>query len=181
MRLITTLIALSITFTSQAELSEKQVARWVESMPAVQVWIEKNDDKINKHDLMKTDNGGMSGMFDGALEELKRLGLSDDFSSLIKTQGYDSAKQWADDSSEILLTYMAITMEKQSLDRKAIEQQLSQVKNSPLPEEQKKMMAKMLESSLSMMDEVEAVPASDKTLIRPYMAKIEGQFSGHKH
>ena len=76
---------------------------------------------------------------------------------------------------------MAITMEKQSLNRQAIEQQLAQVKNSPLPEAQKKMMANMLQSSLSMMDEVEAVPVEDKTLVRPYMSKIEGQFGGHKH
>lgn len=181
MRLIISMFVLSLSAFSYAELTDKQVARWVDSMPSVQTWIESNDDKINKHDLMKTDNGGMAGMFDGALQELKRVGLSDDFSRLITTQGYDSAEQWAGDSSEILLTYMAITMEKQSLNREAIEQQLGQVKNSPLPEEQKKMMARMLESSLAMMGEVEAVSNEDKTLIRPFMSKIEGQFGGHKH
>lgn len=181
MRLIISMLALSLSAFSYADLTEKQVSRWVDSMPSVQTWLEKNDDKINKHDLMKTDNGGMSGMFDGALKELKRVGLDDDFSSFIKSQGYVSSEEWAGDSGEILLTYMAITMENQSLNRQAIEQQLSQVKNSPLPEEQKKMMANMLESSLSMMDEVEAVPADDKTLVRPYMKKIEGQFGGHKH
>ncbi|MEQ3761859.1 MAG: hypothetical protein ABNH15_02265 [Alcanivorax sp.] len=181
MRLVMAMLALSLSTFSYAELTEKQVSRWVESMPSVQTWIEKNSDKVNKHDLMKTDNGGMAGMFDGALKELKRVGLDEDFSNLIKTQGYDSEQQWAEDSSEIVLTFMAITMEKQSLNRQAIEQQLAQVKNSPLPEAQKKMMANMLQSSLSMMDEVEAVPVEDKTLVRPYMSKIEGQFGGHKH
>jgi hypothetical protein len=28
---------------------------------------------------------------------------------------------------------------------------------------------------------VEAVSAEDKTLVRPYMHKIEGQFGAHKH
>ncbi|MGB0504390.1 MAG: hypothetical protein ACPGGD_10075, partial [Thalassolituus sp.] len=90
MRLVMAMLALSLSTFSYAELTEKQVSRWVESMPSVQTWIEKNSDKVNKHDLMKTDNGGMAGMFDGALKELKRVGLDEDFSNLIKTQGYDS-------------------------------------------------------------------------------------------
>ena len=163
-----------------AELTKSQVERWVASLEPVQHWIEENQDKVNKQDLMKPGKGGMSDMFDNALTELEKAGIADDFESVVKKQGYDSSEAWADDSGEITLAYLATTMEGKIPSRAAIEKQLSQVDASPLPAAQKNMMRNMLEGTLSMISEVENVPAGDKALIQPYIKKIEQQF-GHAH
>ena len=86
---------------------------------------------------MKPGKGGMSDMFDNALNELEKAGIAEDFESVVQKQGYDSSEAWADDSGEITLAYLATTMEGKIPSRAAIEKQLSQVDASPLPEAQK--------------------------------------------
>ena len=180
LKLVTLVAASFFALTAQAELSEKQVERWVASLEPVQEWIEKNQDKVNKQNLMKPGKDGMSGMFDNALNELKNAGLLEDFNGLVKEQGYASSEAWADDSGEITLAYLASSMEGKIPSRASIEQQLPQVDGSPLPAASKEMMRNMLQGTLSMIKDVEAVPAGDKKLIQPYVQKIEQRF-GHAH
>lgn len=180
MRFFTLLATLILTLPAHADLTKSQVERWVASLEPVQHWIEENQDKVNKQDLMKPGKGGMSEMFSNALTELEKAGIADDFESVVKKQGYDSSEAWADDSGEITLAYLATTMEGKIPSRAAIEKQLGQVDASPLPAAQKNMMRNMLEGTLSMIREVENVPSGDKALIQPYIKKIEQQF-GHAH
>ena len=180
MRFFTLLAALTLTVPAYAELTKSQVERWVASLEPVQHWIEENQDKVNKQDLMKPGKGGMSDMFDNALNELEKAGIADDFESVVKKQGYDSSEAWADDSGEITLAYLATTMEGKIPSRAAIENQLSQVDASPLPAAQKNMMRNMLEGTLSMISEVENVPAGDKARMQPDIKQIEPQFC-HAH
>ena len=180
LKLVTLVAASFFALTAQAELSEKQVERWVASLEPVQEWIEKNQDKVNKQNLMKPGKDGMLGMFDNALNELKNAGLLEDFNGLVKEQGYASSEAWADDSGEITLAYLASSMEGKIPSRASIEKQLAQVDGSPLPAASKEMMRNMLQGTLSMIKDVEAVPAGDKKLIQPYVQQIEQRF-GHAH
>ncbi|WP_370249503.1 hypothetical protein [Thalassolituus sp.] len=59
LKLVTLVAASFFAWTAQAELSEKQVERWVASLEPVQEWIEKNQDKVNKQNLMKPGKDGM--------------------------------------------------------------------------------------------------------------------------
>lgn len=180
MRIFVMLAATVLTFSAYADLTQKKVERWVDSLEPVQHWIEANEDKVDKKNLMKAGQGGMAGMFDNALAELDKAGVREDFEKVVKEQGYDSAESWAEDSGEITLAYLATSMEGKIPDRAAIEKQLTQVDASPLPAAQKNMMRNMLEGTLSMISEVEDVPAQDKALIQPYIKQIEERF-GHAH
>jgi len=180
MKYVATIIAALMSLSAQAELSKEVVERWVHSLQPVQTWVENNGDKINKHDLLRADAKGMSGMFDNALAELERVGLKESFTTTITKQGYTSAEHWAAESSEVTLAYLAVSMQGKVPSREALEQQLAQVSASQLPQAQKQMMQDMLKGTLSMLDDVQTVSDSDKALISPYIEKISGHLK-HGH
>lgn len=180
MRILTAAALTLLTLSAHADLNKSQVEKWLTTMKPVQHWMEDHEGQVSGRDLFKGNSQGLQGMFDGAIGELKNAGLYDDFSRLLASHNYTSVESWAADSRDITTTYMAISMEGQKINPAMIEQQLAQVKASPLPEDQKQMMTGMLQGTLTMMKEVEGISAADKEVVRPYVKTIESSF-GHTH
>jgi len=177
------LLAVMFTFfatLSHAGLTTEVVQKWLPTMKPVQEWMEANESKVDTHSLFKNSSKGLSGMFEQAVGELREAGLYDDFAALLKTYGYESVEGWAGDTQQITTTFMALKMEGDSINPAMIEAQIVQVKDSPLPDQQKKVMLGMLEGTLAMMKEVATVSAEEKAAVRPHMKAIEKSF-GHGH
>lgn len=180
MRYLFVLVMTMMTAFAHAELTPEKIQQWLPTMKPVQEWMEANESKVDTHSLFKSSSKGLSGMFDEAIAELKNAGLYDDFAGLLKKHGYASVEGWAADTQGVTTAFMAIKMEGEQINPAMIQAQIVQVKDSPLPDEQKRVMLGMLEGTLAMMKEVSAVPEGDKAVVRPHMKAIEQSF-GHGH
>lgn len=159
-----------------AGLTGKDVERWVESMPAVQGWLDQHEDQLPEDEDMSDDKFDMDAMMKRGIQQLKDAGLYSEFNSRVKAAGFRNAEHWAETSQRVSMAYFALSMEGQNDPREEIEAQLQQIRSMDVPAEQKAMMEGMLQSSLSMLKAMENVSAADKAVVRPYLPQITEQF-----
>ena len=173
MRVLLTFASFMLISTASAELAEGDVTKWLASMDDVKAWTSEHSEQIQQESLLEKDLKSVDSIYTKALSKLGDLGLYDSFNSMIQSQGYSSANDWALVSQDITNAYMAVKMDSADVNVDQLKAQLAQIDSSPLPPAQKKMMSDMISRSVAMMENMKDVPAGDKAAISPYIADIE--------
>ena len=181
MRLFIMLLAGLLTVSVHAtELTDKNVRLWLDTMPALQEWLDQNEDKLPQNDTPDA-NFDMDAAFRKGVQDLKDAGLYNEFSRRVKAAGFSNVEQWVSVTQKISMAYTAIMMDQQPDNRAAIEEQLNSIRSSKhVPPEEKAMLEGMLMMSLNMLKAVEAVPAADKKRLQPYLTELAEQFGDNE-
>ena len=177
MRLLTVLLFSVLAFSVQAsELSDKNIKLWIDSMPALQGWLDQHKDKLPEDNVADA-NFNMEEAFKRGIQDLKNAGLYNEFNSKVKSAGFSNVEQWVGVTQQITMAYTAVMLQQQPDSRAVIEEQLHSIRTSKhVPAEEKAMLEGMLLASLKMLDAVDAVPAADKQRIQPYLPQLTEQF-----
>jgi len=165
------LLLLIASFANAGQaLTGKQVQQWLNSIDAIQQWAEKQeglDDKMpeNTNEMFSAE---------AMVAQLKAAGLYNDAKNIIQDNGFDSPEQWADIQMKIIKAMISLEMDKENVNAKEIQAQLDQIKNNPsIPAEQKEMMINMMQSSMSMMEQMSNAPEADKAALKPFLPQIK--------
>lgn len=181
MRLLTLLLCSLFTLMVQAAaLTDSDIQRWLNTMPALQSWLDQHQDQLPDNDIPDADYS-MDAAFARGIEQLRDAGLYNDFSQQVKSAGFSSVEDWVRISQQISMAYIAISMEQQPATRVEIENQMQAIRSAKnIPAEEKAMLENMLQASLNMLDSLAAVTAADKDRVRPFLPQLADQFGDHE-
>lgn len=154
-----------------ADLTTNDVEKWIKESPALQQWVQQNDDQLENVDIGE-ETFEADKLIERSIKKLKDAKLYDQLNARVRKAGYKSVEDWVDVSQRISVSYLGVMLETQTNTRKEIENQLAQLRSMQMPAEQKAMMENMLQSSLNMLTSVEKATAADKNAVRPYMQKL---------
>lgn len=155
-----------------ADLTTKEVEKWIKESPALQQWVQQNEEALDEVDDEEEPTFEADKLIERSIKKLKDAKLYDQLNARVRNAGYKSVEDWVDLSQRISVSYLGVMLETQTNTRKEIEAQLAQLKTMKMPAEQKEMMENMLKSSLNMLTSVEKASAADKNAVRPYMQKL---------
>lgn len=176
--LLAVALTMMASFTMAADLTKQEVTAWINSMSTLQGWLDAHEDKMPQHEDDGMSGGDMESIIARGITDLKSAGLYNDFNKEVKKAGFDSVEHWANTSQRVTMGYLALEIadQEQGVSLSQLEAQMKQVRESDLPEEQKKMMEDMMSTSLQMMKSVQNVSESDKAVLRPFRAQLAKQF-----
>lgn len=173
---ISALMVLLASVASAADLTGQDVQLWIKTMPALEDWLDKQEEKMPEADLAEGDTD-INAIFQRGIQDLKNAGIYDDFNKEVKAAGFRNVEHWADVSQHISLAFIALEMaDSKEVSASQLEAQLKEIRGSSLPAEQKQMLEQMLNASLSMMKAVDKVSAADKAAVLPYREQLAKQF-----
>ena len=169
--LLTLIITLSCALVQAADLTSKDVERWLSSAQELQEWLEKQEDKLS---TLPEPTGpyDMNTAMQHGIEQLKAAGVYAELDKKVKAAGYTNAEHWITQSQQISLAYLAVVLSNEVGQRAEILEQLQQIEKTNLPEANKAMMKAMLESSLAMLNAIESSTAADQKAVQPYLDKL---------
>jgi len=177
-----TLTLATASFCSAA-LTEASIQKWIEAYPAVDAWMQDNEDIMDAI----VDEEAMAGM---SIEEMMQAGFDaikshpiyHEFQALVKPLGYKDADTLIADTIQIFKTYGAISMKREmaeegGFDLAQLKQQITEIDQMMgLNAQQKQMMKQQLEAVMSqmgsMMESFESVSEADIELLTPFYDKI---------
>lgn len=150
------------------KLTTDTIDRWLEAMPAVESWAEKNN--IDEQEIAAGEDGVPD--FVGAIEELEsgREGLE----NIASEHGFDGAIDWAETSNRITRAFLALEMSQQDTDMEAVQRQMKQrmaqiENNDQMSDAQKQQMRQQMEamqkSLLVAKKMTENVPEADQQAV----------------
>lgn len=176
--LLAVALTMMASFSMAADLTKQEVTAWINSMSTLQGWLDAHEEKMPQRDYGENSGADMGAIIARGINDLKEAGLYNEFNKEVKKAGFNSVEHWADTSQRVTLGYLALEIadQEQGVSLSQLEAQLKQVRESDLPDEQKKMMEDMMNTSLLMMKSVQNVSESDKALLRPYRAQLAKQF-----
>lgn len=176
MRILTAIaLMLATSLVLAADLTKKDVERWLTHAPELQSWVDQQENEFDE-DVLPSDIFDQEAMADYGVQQLKKSGLYNDLNKRVKAAGYSSVEQWIADSQKISMAYMAITLENEKgKDQGTMSEILAQKEELAglnMPEESKAMMEAMLDGALAMLKTVEATSSADKAAVKPYFNEI---------
>lgn len=175
MRIFTAIALMLVTSLAlAADLTKKDVERWLKHAPDLQSWVEQQENEFDE-DTLPDDIFDQDAMADYGVQQLKQSGLYEDLNKRVKAAGYKNVEGWIIDSQKISMAYMAITLENEKGEQGTKSEILAQKKELAslnMPEESKAMMEAMLDGALAMLETVEATNSADKTAVKPYFKEI---------
>lgn len=154
--------------SGSGKLTTDIIDRWLEAMPAVESWAEKNN--IDEQEIAAGEDGVPD--FVGAIKELEsgREGLED----IASAHGFDDAIDWAETSNRITRAFLALEMSQQDTDMEAVQRQMQQrmeqiENNDQMSDAQKQQMRQQMKSmqqSMRMAEKMtEDVPEADQQAV----------------
>ena len=172
------LAALLVSFTLSLpcfalELTDQNVQKWLTSYSAIMEWSKTQDQK--ELEFLEKEQKGQTPQFDAlfsnAVKSMKGHKIYNDFSGVLKKNGFSDTGEWAQMGDRIMAATMAVEMEKHQnttgQNRAQMQQAMGAVMNNPnLTPEQKAQMQQMMGMGNQMMDVADKVPAQDKEVVR---------------
>lgn len=173
------LLSITLLATSQSALAEnltdKQVTQWMKAWPQLQAYGEKHEKDFKQFEE-KMSNGEKAKIgewFTNISHTLKASGHYDEYTSLLKKNGFSSVEDWADISNRIIEAVMSASIKKQDPAVMAqMKASMEQLNAANLPPEQKKMMMQMMQQSQDMFKSMDNVPAADVSLISKHLPAL---------
>lgn len=188
MRLIATLL-LSLTLSLPAlalELTDQNVQKWINSYSAVVEWSQTQDKKdlefLEQKQSEQTPK--FDALFSNAIKDMKGHKIYNDFSGVLKKNGFSDTGEWAQLGDRIMAATMAVEIEKHEASsgqhRAQMKQAMDGLMNNPnLSAEQKAQMQQMMGMSTQVLDVADKVPAKDKEVIRRNADQIKQVMEKH--
>ncbi|PID42468.1 MAG: hypothetical protein CSB48_10430 [Proteobacteria bacterium] len=161
--------------SARVKLTEPVLDNLIESIQSLETWSEENKQKSQRLDDM--DKGIESMSSAQMISDIKRAGVYNDISSLVKKHGFDSVEQWANVFERAMKAMMASVMTEQAARFKSqMNAQMEQIMNNPnLSKEQKQAMMQMMEQSRSIMQYGDDADPQDVADVRPYIDKFKAE------
>jgi hypothetical protein len=169
--------------SASGKLTTDTIDRWLDAMPAVESWAEKNG--IDEQEIAAGEDGIPD--FVGAIKELEsgRDGLED----IASEHGFDGAIDWADTSNRITRAFLALEMSQQDTDMAAVERQMEQrmaqiENNDQMSDAQKQQMRQQmdaLQQSLRVAKKMtEDVPEADQRAVAERRDALKEFYEGQQ-
>src|SRR5690554_106392 len=176
MRILTAIALMLVTgLVMAADLTKKDVERWLAHAPDLHSWVEQQENEFDE-DALPEDIFDQDAMAKYGVQQLKQAGLYGELDRRVKAAGYSSVEHWITDSQKISMAYMAITLENEKgKDQGTMSEILAQKEELAglnMPEESKAMMEAMLDGALAMLQTVEATSSADKAAVKPYFNEV---------
>lgn len=176
MRTLTAVALMLITSLAfAADLTKKDVERWLAHAPELQSWIDQQENEFDEDEL-PSNIFDQDAMADYGVQQLKRSGMYNDLNQRVKSAGYANVESWIADSQKISMAYMALTLEAEQGDemgtRSEILAQKEELAALEMPAENKAMMSAMLDGALAMLDTIETTSSADKAAVQPYLNQV---------
>lgn len=172
--LITIALTLVTSLSVAANLTTKDVEKWIEHAPTLQEWIDQQDLDFDE-DTLPEDIFDKDAMADYGINHMKKAGLYDELSKRTKKAGYDNVEEWVKASQQISMAYMAVMLESQvegEYSEKEILEQKKELAELEIPAERKAMMESMLDGMLVMLKTIESTSPADKSAVKPYINEL---------
>lgn len=158
-----------------ADLTSKDVSKWMTSMEHLQPWLESNQDKFTAE---ISEPGNPEVAFKEASSALKKAGLYNEFNGKVKAQGYKDVEQWSGVTQQVTFAWMALEMEANKAQIDAMKAQYDAMKSNPdVPEQQKAMMEQMMAPALIMVKLAQKSSAADKSAVNEHRAALQVHFN----
>lgn len=177
MRILTAIALMLVTgLVMAADLTKKDVERWLAHAPDLHSWVEQQENEFDE-DALPEDIFDQDAMAKYGVQQLKQAGLYGELDKRVKAAGYGSVEGWIIESQRISMAYMAITLENENAKgeggtKSEILAQKKELALLNMPEESKAMMEAMLDGALAMLKTVESTTAADKAAVKPYFKEI---------
>ncbi|MDF1763854.1 MAG: hypothetical protein P1U57_10630 [Oleibacter sp.] len=155
-----------------ANLTESSVQRWVGSLENMYTWYRQHEDRIEKPSIDLSKPLDVDKIFMSSMEQVKKAGLSDEFAARLKTHGYADSQVWVNDSTAITKALLASSFGKTNMSAEQLNQQILTLRNSQLPEAQKRMLEQVLMMSAGVAANTDGVSQEDIKLVSPYRAQV---------
>ena len=167
-----------------ANLTDKDVQKWVSSYKAVIQWS-KAQDKKDLEFMKHQQRPDMSHLFSSSLQEMKGHKVYDGFTKVLEQNGYKDPMVWGRLGDRIMTATMAEELEKRkttSAETKAkMEKAMQAIDANPnLPAEQKAKLKQMMSMSSELLDVADKVPQADKDVIKRNEASIKSVMDFYK-
>jgi len=102
--------------------------------------------------------------------------MADAVTRILKRHGFSDLESWADTASRTMEAYAALKYDETASERTAaMKKAVKQIDDSPMDEDQKEAMRKILDTSEEVMQVFEDVSDDDKRAVAPFMERIESQ------
>lgn len=174
--LLTLALATLTSFQAMAaDLTSKDITQWLEAMPTLQPWLEKNENKLSSH---ISDPEDPEVIFDESISALKKSGLYDELNAKVKKLGFDNAEQWSDISQRVTFSWLALEIDAKKPQLDAAKAQYDAMMSSPdIPDAQKQMMKDMMNAGLAMTNLAEKASADDKKVVQQHKGELSAYFN----
>ncbi|MFT4765871.1 MAG: hypothetical protein ACI9OH_002985 [Oleispira sp.] len=157
-----------------ADLSSKEVSHWLETMPALQPWLEQHENELSDN-ISEPNNPEV--VYKESIAALKKAGLYDELNGKVKKLGFDNPEHWSQTTQQVTFAWMALEMESNNSQIGAAKAQYDAMLNNPdMPEAQKEMMKNMLAPVLAMVDLANKSSKADKNAVKPHQDALRTYF-----
>ena len=158
-----------------ADLQGKDVGQWLESMKALEPWMQKHQPTLEQ-EMQGQQNPEL--MFKRTTAMLKKHGLYDEFNGQVQKQGYRNVEHWSQVTEQVTFAWMALEMQQNKAEVEAAKAQYDAMKNNPnIPAEQKKMMEQMMGQAFSMMRMAEKSSPADRLAVEGHQLALRKYFN----
>ena len=156
-------------------LKSQQVKGFLDALAELEAWGDQND-RILERVETPDDGDDLSSAYSAMIAGFRGQEMADAVIGILKRHGFSDIESWADTGSRTMQAYAALKYDETASERAAaMKKALKQIDDSPMDEDQKEAMRKILDTSEEVMQVFEDVSDDDKRAVAPFMARIEGQ------
>ncbi|EFI33154.1 conserved hypothetical protein [Desulfonatronospira thiodismutans ASO3-1] len=164
------LVLLLLQPANAFELTDDRVERFVDS------WSDVQSLEHEFEDIEQPDGEFVpESPFSASLEEVRGHEAYDRLQQIAVDHGFSDAQEWALTGDHIFRAFLG--MEMQDEDPTAeMKQALEEIRQSPLPEEQKEQITRHIQEQLDLFERIQDVPAEDIETVRRHEGEINRIF-----
>ncbi|ARU57128.1 MAG: hypothetical protein MI864_13710 [Pseudomonadales bacterium] len=166
------LLTISVNAAAKTALNGEVIDNLIASMKEIQVWADKNKNRMNYKD---DDMSDMSA--DKIIAEIKAMNAYGEVEDIVEKHNFDSVEDWADVMTRTMKALMANAMQMSGGFQDQMQQQMQQMMNDPnISEQQKQAMKQMMENikpMQTMENMANGADPADIEAIKPHMNKLQ--------
>ncbi|SDX01863.1 hypothetical protein [Marinobacter mobilis] len=173
-----TMLLLAAGHAVAETLTEQDVKNFINSLEALQElegeFAELADDMNQEPDNGDPAIPDLGHLFSDAVGRMEGHPQFEQFSAIVKDNGFGNASDWGETGDRVFRAWMAIEMQGQS---RAAHQDVANAiaeidRNPSLTAEQKAQMKAMMQGAMSMMEQASDAPEADIRALRPHMEEL---------
>lgn len=152
-------------------LQTRDVERFVSSIDDIDQFARDMENE-GKDDVLAAEPIGASfAPYTSSIEPMKNQYPADyqRLGSIVSTHGFSSVEEWASVGDSVMLTYIAMKMERENPEFSEMASQITPEMMAMMPPEAQAQM----QQSLMLMDAISDVPASNKQVVGPFMPQLD--------